>query len=69
MVAVIPIAVIAIAVRVTESIPLSLMPSLLSLSLSLSLFLAGGSSYRGSRDGQYRGASRGNGGSSNYSPY
>jgi len=28
-----------------------------------------GGSYRGSRDGQYRGASRGNGGSSNYSPY
>lgn len=28
-----------------------------------------GDSYRGSRGGQYRGASRGNGGSSNYSPY
>lgn len=28
-----------------------------------------GSSYRGSRSGPYRGASRGNGGSSNYTPY
>jgi hypothetical protein len=32
-------------------------------------FLSGGSSYRGSRSGPYRGASRGNGGSSNYAPY